>query len=63
MLQRASLRKEYFDDTGNLLRIPELTSVSLETAMANYKIPNPSEDEIRLAADFIRACLKFDSEE
>ena len=31
--------------------------------MANYKIPWLSEDEIELAAGFIRACLKFDPEE
>jgi serine/threonine-protein kinase SRPK3 len=31
--------------------------------MANYKIPNLSGDEITSAADFIRACLKFDYDE
>jgi serine/threonine-protein kinase SRPK3 len=31
--------------------------------MANYKIPNLPKDEIESAADFIRACLKFDYEE
>ena len=44
-------------------RVPELILVSLEAAMASYKIPTLSEDEIHLAADFIRACLKFDYEE
>lgn len=63
MLGRAKLREDYFDNAGNLLRAPELTPVSLEAAMASYKIPNLSEDEIHLAADFIRACLKFDPEE
>jgi len=49
--------------TGNLLRVPESIPVSLEAAMANYKIPNLSEDEIHLAAEFIRVCLKFDHKE
>ena len=49
--------------TGNLLRITEPMPVSLEEAMQGCKIPNLSEDEIKLAADFIRACLKFDYEE
>ena len=49
-------------DAGNLLRIPasDLVPVSLEAAMANYKIPGLAEDEISKAADFIRACLRFD---
>jgi len=46
--------------TGNLLRIPELITFSLKDAMKNYKIPNLSEDEIKAAAEFIRACLKLD---
>jgi serine/threonine-protein kinase SRPK3 len=58
-----SKRTLHWHCTGNLLRIPELIPVSLEAAMGSYKIPNLSEDEIHLAADFIRACLKFDYEE
>ncbi|KAH9929341.1 kinase-like domain-containing protein [Fomitopsis serialis] len=63
MLERAKRRKEFFDDDGNLLRISELIPSSLETAMANYKVPGLSEDEIKKAADFIRACLRFDYSE
>lgn len=37
--------------------------MSLETAMANYKVPGLAEDEIKKAADFIRACLRFDYKE
>ncbi|KZT01577.1 kinase-like protein [Laetiporus sulphureus 93-53] len=60
LLERAQRRKDYFDDAGNLLHISELIPVSLETAIANYKVPGLSEDEIKRAADFIRACLRFD---
>lgn len=49
--------------TGNLRRISDLIPVSLETAMANYKVPGLAEDEIKKAADFIRACLRFDYKE
>ena len=45
---------------GNLLRITDLVPVSLETAMANYKVPGLSQDEIKDAANFIRTCLKLD---
>ena len=48
---------------GKLLHIPEPTPVSLEATIAGYKPPWLSEDEIELAAGFIRACLKLDSEE
>ncbi|CDO70010.1 hypothetical protein BN946_scf184354.g12 [Trametes cinnabarina] len=63
MLQRAQRRDEFFDDSGNLRRIPELIYVSLESAMENYKLPGLTEDEIKKAADFIRACLRFDYKE
>ena len=83
MLERANLRKKYFDDTGmwamlhfglksnhyctGIVQVTfyayPMIPVSLEAAMASYKIPNLSEDEILLAADFIWACLKFDYEE
>jgi len=63
MLERAKRRKDFFDDAGNLLRISELIPISLETAMANYNVPGLSEDEIKKAADFIRACLRFDYSE
>lgn len=76
MLERAQKRKQYFDDAGvsgntlsrirltrvvgNLLGISELIPVSLEVAMANYKIPGLTEEDIKKAADFIQACLRFD---
>ncbi|KAK7449631.1 hypothetical protein VKT23_013106 [Stygiomarasmius scandens] len=61
MLERSKRRSQCFDDnSGNLLRIQELIPSSLETAMANYKIPGLEEEEINRAADFIRACLRFD---
>ncbi|KAI9057489.1 kinase-like protein [Trametes sanguinea] len=60
MLQRAHRREEFFDDAGNLRRIPELIPVSIESAMENYKVPGLTEDVIKQAADFIRACLRFD---
>ncbi|KAJ6595963.1 kinase-like domain-containing protein [Mycena sp. CBHHK59/15] len=63
MLERSKRSKQYFADDGNLLRINELIPSSLETAMANYKIPGLSEDEIKKAAGFIRACLRFDYKE
>ncbi|KAJ3733611.1 kinase-like domain-containing protein [Lentinula guzmanii] len=63
MLARAKNRDKYFDKDGNLLRIPELVPVTLEQAMTNYKIPGLTEQDIKLAADFIRACLKFDYKE
>ncbi|KAJ3749044.1 kinase-like domain-containing protein [Lentinula detonsa] len=63
MLARAKNRDKYFDKDGNLLRIPELIPVTLEQAMTNYKIPGLTEQDIKLAADFIRACLKFDYKE
>lgn len=31
--------------------------------MANYKVPGLAEDEIKKAADFIRACLRLDYKE
>ncbi|KAI0806864.1 kinase-like domain-containing protein [Fomes fomentarius] len=63
MLHRAKRRKDFFDDAGNLRRVSELIPVPLETAMANYKVPGLAEDEIKKAADFIRACLRFDYKE
>ncbi|KAJ4484003.1 kinase-like domain-containing protein [Lentinula lateritia] len=63
MLARAKERDKYFDKDGNLLRIPDLVPVKLEDAMANYNIPGLTKDEIELAANFIRDCLKFDYKE
>ncbi|KAF9058690.1 kinase-like domain-containing protein [Rhodocollybia butyracea] len=63
MLSRAKERDKYFDKEGNLLRIPELVPVKLEDAMANYKIPGLATNEIELAAEFMRDCLKFDYKE
>ncbi|KAJ3753427.1 kinase-like domain-containing protein [Lentinula raphanica] len=63
MLARAQHRDKYFDEQGNLLRISELIPVTIEQAMANYEIPGLTDGDIGLAADFIRACLKFDYEE
>ncbi|KAG7088684.1 hypothetical protein E1B28_012655 [Marasmius oreades] len=60
MLERANRRKQYFDDDGNLLRVQELIPTRLEDALAVYKIEGLSEEEIKKAADFIRACLRFD---
>lgn len=75
MLKRSCRRQRFFDDEGtqcslpltnvhdypegNLLRIPDLGSVKLESAIANYKMDIPDE-EVKVAADFIRACLRFD---
>ncbi|KAE9399800.1 kinase-like protein [Gymnopus androsaceus JB14] len=55
MLARAKERDRYFDKN-----VPDLVPVKLEDAMANYKIPGLTEHEVRLAANFIRDCLKFD---
>ncbi|KIK62527.1 hypothetical protein GYMLUDRAFT_72747 [Collybiopsis luxurians FD-317 M1] len=63
MLAHAKERDKYFDKSGNLIRIPDLVPVKLENAMANYKIPGLTENDIGLAADFIRDCLKFDYKE
>ncbi|KAJ3868757.1 kinase-like domain-containing protein [Lentinula novae-zelandiae] len=63
MLARAKERDKYFNKDGNLLRIPDLVPVKLEDAMANYNIPGLTMDEIELAANFIRDCLKFDYKE
>ncbi|KAJ3890276.1 kinase-like domain-containing protein [Lentinula edodes] len=52
MLARAKERDKYFDK-----------NVKLEDAMANYNIPGLTKDEIELAANFIRDCLKFDYKE
>ncbi|KAF9071153.1 kinase-like domain-containing protein [Rhodocollybia butyracea] len=63
MLARAKERDRYFDKNGNLLRIPDLVSVKLEDAMTNYNIPGLPKNEIELAAEFMRDCLKFDYKE
>ncbi len=44
----------------NLRNIPGLIAITLESAMANYKVPGLCENDIMEASDFIRACLKFD---
>ncbi|KAJ4489376.1 kinase-like domain-containing protein [Lentinula edodes] len=62
-LARAKERDKYFDKNGDLLRIPDLVPVKLEDAMANYNIPGLTKDEIELAANFIRDCLRFDYKE
>jgi len=46
-------------NAGKLLRIPDLYPVSIETALANYKIL--PEEEITPAAAFIRECLQLNS--
>ncbi|KAJ4469865.1 kinase-like domain-containing protein [Lentinula aciculospora] len=63
MLDRAKERGRYFDQNGDLLRIPELVPITIEAAMANYKIPGLTEEDIGLAANFMRECLKFDYRE
>ncbi|EKM54806.1 uncharacterized protein PHACADRAFT_210586 [Phanerochaete carnosa HHB-10118-sp] len=58
MLQRAELASTYFDSNGDLLRVPELYYVLLEDVLATYKtLP---EDEIGLAASFIRDCIRLE---
>ena len=46
-------------NAGKLLRISDLYPVSIETALANYKIL--PEEEITPAAAFIRECLRLNS--
>jgi len=57
-LKRYPRSVDYFDSTGKLLRIDELFPVSLEEAIANYKLLD--NDEIQPAATFIRDCIRFD---
>ncbi|KAL0957553.1 hypothetical protein HGRIS_001340 [Hohenbuehelia grisea] len=60
VLERSQLKDKYFDETGNLLRVPELIPVKLEDAISNYKIQALDDNDIREAADFIRSCLHLD---
>ena len=47
---------------GNLLRVPDLGVTNLEDVILNCKMGIPDE-EVSLAADFIRACLRFEHTE
>ncbi|KAH0835718.1 kinase-like protein [Lanmaoa asiatica] len=60
ILEHAQLRNEYFDDSGELLRVKreDLYPSSIEQALRNYEIL--PEDEVQSAAEFIRACIHLD---
>ena len=62
-LSRAGNRDQYFDQSGNLTRIPELTPVSIEQAISNYNIAGLEAEDIMKVSDFIRACLQLDHEQ
>ena len=62
-LNRAANRDKYFDQSGNLTRIPELIPVSIEQAISNYNIAGLEVEDIAKVSDFIRACLKLDHEQ
>ncbi|GJE90004.1 kinase-like protein [Phanerochaete sordida] len=58
ILARSPLRDQYFDESGSLLRVDELYPISVEDAMANYRIMETG--DIKPAADVIRRCCHLD---
>jgi len=60
VLARCKKRDAYFDENGKLLRIGELSPMTLEQAMINYGLP---EGDAAPAAAFIRTCLRLNPEQ
>ncbi|KAF9514809.1 hypothetical protein BS47DRAFT_1328588 [Hydnum rufescens UP504] len=61
-LDRAALSKDYFEPDGTLARIPDLTPTPIESILQQYSALLLEED-LKPAADFIRACIRIDPEE
>lgn len=62
VLDRAKYGDQFFDQDGNLLRIPDLVPMTIEQAFTNYKIEGLSEEDMKDGADFVRCCLELDHE-
>ncbi|KAG1841213.1 kinase-like domain-containing protein [Suillus subalutaceus] len=60
ILAKFRKRNEHFDESGKLLRIEQLSLMTLESAMIDHGLP---EVEAAAAAAFIYACLHLNSEE
>ncbi|KAF9514871.1 hypothetical protein BS47DRAFT_1342650, partial [Hydnum rufescens UP504] len=61
-LRRATRSKDYFMPDGKFARIPDLIPTPIETILQQYSVLLLEED-LKPAADFIRACTRIDPEE
>ncbi|KAK5113701.1 hypothetical protein LTR62_003328 [Meristemomyces frigidus] len=65
LLQRGKKTREYFDESGNLLRIPELRTTTLKDFVDGAdgpfrRPPNMATEEVPIFVDFLRGALALD---